>query len=101
MAKTATLNLRVDPQLKQNAENVLDKLGIPMATAIDMFLNQIVIKNGIPFSLTLPTAPDKLDITKMTDEELHAKLKKGYDDYQEGRTQNAAQAFQIFREKHS
>lgn len=46
----------------------------------------------------MPEAPDKLDITKMTNEELHAKFKNGYDDYQAGRTQNAAQAFQSFRE---
>ena len=43
MAKTMTLNLRVNPTVKQQAEDVLKQLGIPMATAIDMYLRQICI----------------------------------------------------------
>ena len=43
MEKSATLNLRVNPTLKQDAESVLGRLGIPMSTAVDMFLNQIVL----------------------------------------------------------
>ena len=35
MEKTATLNLRVNPTVKQRAEDVLTRLGIPMSTAID------------------------------------------------------------------
>ena len=41
MGKTATLNIRVNPDVKENAESVLAQLGIPMATAIDMYLKQI------------------------------------------------------------
>ena len=51
MGKTATLNLRVNPDVKENAERVLAQLGIPMATAIDMNLRQISLVGGIPFSL--------------------------------------------------
>ncbi len=40
------LNLRVNPTLKQDAESVLGRLGIPMSTAVDMFLNQIVLVGG-------------------------------------------------------
>jgi addiction module RelB/DinJ family antitoxin len=38
MEKSATLNLRVNPTVKQRAEDVLSRLGIPMSTAIDMYL---------------------------------------------------------------
>lgn len=41
MGKTATLNLRVNPVVKERAEKVLSQLGVPMSTAIDMYLNQI------------------------------------------------------------
>ena len=34
MEKTATLNLRVNPAVKENAEAVLSKLGIPMSISI-------------------------------------------------------------------
>ena len=49
MEKTMTLNLRVNPTVKQQAEDVLKQLGIPMATAIDMYLRQITMTGGIPF----------------------------------------------------
>ena len=39
MEKTMTLNLRVNPTVKQQAEDVLKQLGIPMATAPRTFVN--------------------------------------------------------------
>ena len=53
MEKSMTLNLRVNPVVKQQAEDVLKQLGIPMATAIDMYLRQIKLTGGIPFSVCL------------------------------------------------
>lgn len=52
MEKSATLNLRINPTLKRDAESVLSRLGIPMSVAVDMFLNQVVLSGGIPFSVT-------------------------------------------------
>ena len=72
MEKTMTLNLRVNPTVKQQAEDVLKQLGIPMATAIDMYLCQITMTGGIPFSLSLPKAPAALNADTMTDDQLHA-----------------------------
>ena len=74
MEKTMTLNLRVNPTVKQQAEDVLKQLGIPMATAIDMYLRQITLTGGIPFSLSLPKAPASLNADTMTDGQLHAAL---------------------------
>ena len=101
MEKTATLNLRVNPNVKQRAEDVLSRLGIPMSTAIDMYLNQISLTGGIPFSVTLPNAPAVLNVDLMTSEEIHMKLQEGYDDIQAGRVQDAGLAFEKFRENHS
>ena len=61
MEKTATLNLRVNPIAKQRAEQVLKQLGIPMSTAMDMYLNQIALVGGIPFPVTLPKAPSSVN----------------------------------------
>lgn len=101
MEESATLNLRVNPTLKQDAESVLGRLGIPMSTAVDMFLNQIVLVGGIPFSVTLPNAPESIDMTKMSEDQIHAKIQRGYESYKAGRAQNAAEAFKRFRESHS
>ena len=103
MEKSATLNLRVNPALKQEAESVLRRLGVPMSTAVDIFLNQIVLTGGIPFAVTLPLpgAPKSIDTTKMSTGEIHDKIQRGYESYKAGRTQNAAEAFGCFRDSHS
>ena len=100
MEKTATLNLRVNPSVKQRAEDVLSRLGIPMSTAIDMYLNQISLTGGIPFSISLPKAPQSLNMDMMSAEEIHNKLQEGYEDVKAGRVQDAASAFAKFRENH-
>ena len=100
MEKTATLNLRVNPAVKERAEAVLSQLGMPMSTAVDIYLNQIALTGGIPFAVTLPKAPASVNADVMTAEELNSKLQKGYDDIDAGRTQDAAAAFQRFRESH-
>ncbi len=97
MAKTATLNLRVDPDVKYSAEEVLSKLGIPMSVAIDMYLKQISLTGSIPFNITL--APDKLNADLMTDEELRGELQKGYDDVKAGRVYKAEEVFKSFRRR--
>lgn len=100
MEKTATLNLRVNPIVKERAEAVLGRLGVPMSTAIDMYLNQIFLTGGIPFSVTLPKAPDAVNADLMTADEIHEKLQRGYDDIEAGRVRNAADAFEQFRENY-
>lgn len=93
MEKTATLNLRVNPTVKEQAEIVLSRLGVPMSTAINMYLNQISLTGGIPFAVTLPKAPEDINADVMTDEEIHAKLQSGYDDVKAGKAKKAAEAF--------
>ncbi len=100
MEKSATLNLRVNPMVKSQAEAVLEKLGIPMSVAIDMYLYQIFLTGGIPFSISLPKVPGNLNMDMMTNEEIQEKLKKGYNDMEEGNVQDAASAFVKFRETH-
>ena len=75
MQKSATLNLRVDPEVKQSAESVLSRLGLSMSTAIDLFLRQVVLTGGIPFRVVLPEAPATVDADAMTDQELVERLR--------------------------
>ena len=97
MEKTTTLNLRVHPDVKRRAEEVLSQLGMPMSTAIDIYLKQISMAGGIPFAVTLPKAPVSVNADMMTTEEIHAKLKEGYNDIEEGNVQDASAAFRKFR----
>ena len=100
MEKSATLNLRVNPAIKQQAEDVLKQLGIPMATAIDMYLRQISLTGGIPFAVSLPKAPAAINADAMTAAELRAALKAGYDDFEAGNVRDASSAFSAFRDGH-
>ncbi|MCP1103166.1 DNA-damage-inducible protein J [Aequitasia blattaphilus] len=97
MEKSTTLNLRVNPAVKQRAEDILSQLGIPMSTAIDMYLKQISMVGGIPFSVTLPKVPESINADIMDEKEIREKLEKGYADFESGRVQNAAEAFAKFR----
>ena len=54
MAKTATIQTRVDPVVKHNAQIILKKLNISMSEAISMYLSQITLHKGIPFELKIP-----------------------------------------------
>ena len=100
MEKTATLNLRVNPTVKRRAESILAQLGIPMSTAIDMYLNQISLTGGIPFAVTLPKVPSAVNADMMNVAEIHVKLQEGYEDIEAGKLQDAASAFAKFRESH-
>ena len=52
MSKTATLNLRIDPQTKASAETVLNQLGMSMSTAVEVYLRQIALNGEIPFMVS-------------------------------------------------
>ena len=101
MEKTATLNIRVAPEVKTSAEAVLSQLGMPMATAIDVFLKQITLTGGIPFAISLPKAPSAINADEMSASEIREKLQEGLLDIENGNVYPAKEAFAKFREKHS
>ena len=100
MEKTATLNLRVNPAVKRRAEDVLNRLGIPMSTAIDIYLNQISLTGGIPFAVKLPKAPLSVDAEQMSVEEIRHEIQIGFEEVEAEELQEASFAFAKFREKH-
>ena len=87
--RTANVFTRVDPDTKEQAEAILNQLGIPMSNAIGMFLKQVVMQRGIPFEVKVPDfAP--LVFTGMSKERFDAELQKGMDDIAAGRVTSAA-----------
>ena len=101
MEKTTTMNLRVNPAVKQQAEDVLKQLGVPMATAVDMFLRQIAMTGSIPFAVALPKAPDSVNADKMTARQLRSAIQAGLEDAEAGSVQDASAAFSQFRKQHA
>lgn len=47
------IQARVDSKVREDAENIMDQLGISINEAIRMFLMQVIIHKGIPFKPTL------------------------------------------------
>jgi len=52
--KTAKINARMEPELKEQAERVLEELGISTTEAIRLYFKQIVHRRGIPFDIRIP-----------------------------------------------
>ncbi len=78
MAKTAMITMRVDPELKTDAERVLHKLGISTTEAINLFLSQVRLRKGLPFDVKIPNkttlramrdAENRRDLTECQDAE--------------------------------
>ena len=52
--KTATLNMRVDPSVKEEAERVYAQFGINLTDAVNVFLHKSIMEGGLPFELRQP-----------------------------------------------
>ena len=52
--KTAAVHSRIEPEVKAQAESILQRLGVSPTEAIRMFYTQITLRNGLPFSVDIP-----------------------------------------------
>ena len=51
----ASIKTRIEPELKDQAEATLNALGLDLSSGIRLFLRQVVLTQGLPFPLALPT----------------------------------------------
>ncbi len=56
MPKSVTLSVRMDPELKQKADEVFRRLGLTASQAIVLFYKQVELQQGLPFAVRLPNA---------------------------------------------
>lgn len=54
MAKTANINVRIDPETKLNAEKLFSSFGITITDAINIFLRKSIMEGGLPFEMKQP-----------------------------------------------
>ena len=50
---TTNINIRMDKEIKDEAEQIFSELGLNMTTAVNIFFRTTIRENGIPFSLKL------------------------------------------------
>ena len=90
--KSSNVVARVEPNVKEEAEAVLSKLGISVSSAINMFYRQIILWKGLPFRPAVPvgnpvsnpddntagySAGNLIELDEMTKEEFDAKMARG------------------------
>lgn len=77
MAKTNTLHIRIEPEIKVSVENTLKQLGLSTTDAVNIFLRQVILTGGLPFDIKLPN-PNFETITAMEEAKTVSKTGKGY-----------------------
>lgn len=91
MAKTANVIARVEPEIKEQAEAILSQLGVPASMAINLLYRQIILNNGLPFSLTIPSKLPTRD--EMTTAQFDTMMQNGLDAALENHSRPTAEVF--------
>ena len=90
-ARSANVNVRVEPDVKKQAEDILEKLGVSTSAFINMTYRQVIMKRGIPFSVELPSGIKTLDT--MTDAEFDEMMQTGLEQAKKGESVPYEEAF--------
>ena len=90
-AKTANVMARVEPNVKEQAEEIMDILGIPVSVVINTLYKQIIMTRSIPFSLSVPTAPAARD--ELDDAAFHAMMERGLKEAKADQSRLASDVF--------
>jgi len=67
MSKDTSISIRMDSQLKEQTESILEQFGLNMTVVVNMLFRQIVREQAIPLSLSLiprVSAIDELNYSK-------------------------------------
>ena len=94
--KTANVTARVQPEIKERAEAVLEQIGIPVSVLIDTLYRQIIMTGGIPYSISVPRIPT---LDTMNKAEFDAMMQKGYAEAKAGAGVPVDEAFEQIREE--
>lgn len=94
--KSANVLARVEPEVKEQAEAILSKLGIPASVAINALYKQIIFTKSIPFPLSLPTEPVSLD--SMATAEFDTIMETGLSQAKANQSRPISEAFSDLRQ---
>ena len=79
-AESTNISLRMDSNLKRQAEELFTDLGLNMTTAMTMFLRQAVLIQGIPFPISRVPNAETIEAMKEAERIAHDPNVKGYRD---------------------
>lgn len=81
MAPVST-NIKIDPVLKRDAQELFDNLGLSLSAAVNLFLRQAVREQAIPFRVRIP-AYNEETLKAIEDARRGVNVSKGYDSMEE------------------
>lgn len=96
--KTSNVYVRVEPEIKEQAESIFAQLGISASAAVNMFYNQVVLQQGIPFPVT--TVRRSASVQEMTKDVFDQEMQKGFDAMSAGDVKPAEEVFAELRGKY-
>lgn len=94
-SKTANVTARIQPEIKVQAEAVLEKIGIPVSVLIDTLYRQIIMTGSVPYSLSIPHIET---IDNMNKEQFDTLMEKGYSEAKSEIGLSVDEAFKKIRE---
>ncbi|GHS85862.1 hypothetical protein FACS1894103_7290 [Campylobacterota bacterium] len=74
----ATISIRIDDDIKQEAQELFTKLGMDMSTAVNIFIRQALRSGGIPFKIRTRNAETLAAIAEMREIQAHPENHKTY-----------------------
>ena len=75
--KTANVYARIEPDVKEKAEDILERIGIPASVAINMYYKQIIATNGIPFKI-VADMPKRVNLDLVSKSEFDEDMENRY-----------------------
>ena len=94
--KSANIFARVEPEIKQQAEVILTKLGLPVSVVIDTLYRQIILTGGLPYPINIPKLPT---VDSMSIQEFDSMMTKDYGEVVNDQRIDAKAAFLQLREE--
>lgn len=90
------IRVRINDQLKHEANEVLESMGLTMSDAIRIFLKRVVDEKALPFTLEMPR---HLNASQMSKEEFDSRMRRSFRDIEEGRVLPMEEVFAKIKER--
>ncbi len=87
----------IEPEVKEEAESILNQIGVPSSVVINMLYKQIIYTRGIPFALTLNHEPVSRE--EMTDQEFDSMIETGLAQAKAGKGRSTSDVAKSIKKK--
>lgn len=83
MPKSSSISARIDPQIKQRAEQIFQQLGLTASQAITLFYRQVEMRKGLPFPVEIPNETTLKALKEAQDKDKLSQFESSQDLYED------------------